>query len=40
MGGYSRPVTGQRLGKHVPAAKVTHATEETECFFVVRAEML
>jgi hypothetical protein len=28
MGGYTRPVSGQRLGKHVPAAKDTHATEE------------
>jgi hypothetical protein len=24
-----RHVSGQRLGKHVPAATVTHATEET-----------
>jgi hypothetical protein len=25
MGGYIKPVSGQRLGKHVPAATVTHA---------------
>jgi hypothetical protein len=31
VGGYIRPVSGQRLGKHVPAAMVTHVTEETEC---------
>jgi hypothetical protein len=40
MGEYSKPVSGQRLGKHVPAATDTHATEETVCFCVVRAEML
>jgi hypothetical protein len=32
MGGYTRPISGQQLGKHVPAA-----TKETECFFVVCA---
>jgi hypothetical protein len=31
MGGYIRPVSGQRLGKHVPAAMVTHARGETGC---------
>jgi hypothetical protein len=35
--GYIRPVSGQRLGKHVPAATAAHATEETWCFCVVRA---
>jgi hypothetical protein len=30
MGGYTRPVSRQRLCKHVPAATVRHATEETE----------
>jgi hypothetical protein len=29
MGGYIRHVSGQRLGKHVPAATVTRETEET-----------
>jgi hypothetical protein len=37
-------VSGQRLGKHVPAATNTHATVEllleTGCFYVVLAEML
>jgi hypothetical protein len=28
MGGYTRAVSGQRLGKHVPAATDAHATEE------------
>jgi hypothetical protein len=27
-----RSVSGQRLGKHVPAVTVTHATEETGCY--------
>jgi hypothetical protein len=40
VSGYSRPVSGQRLGKHVPAATDTHATEETGCLCVVCAEML
>jgi hypothetical protein len=40
MGGYTRPVPGQQLGKHVPAATDAHVTEETECFFVVHAEVL
>jgi hypothetical protein len=31
MGGYIRPDAGQRLGKHVPAATVTHGTGETGC---------
>jgi hypothetical protein len=26
MDNYIRPVSGQRLGKHVPSAKVTHAS--------------
>jgi hypothetical protein len=30
-GGYIRPVSGQRLDKHVPAVTITHATGETEC---------
>jgi hypothetical protein len=29
MGGYFRPVSGQRLCKHVPAATVTPTTGET-----------
>jgi hypothetical protein len=32
MNGYIRPVFGQRLGKHVPAATVTPATVETGCY--------
>jgi hypothetical protein len=40
MGGYTKPVSGQRLGKNVPAAKITHEMGETECFCVVRAAML
>jgi hypothetical protein len=40
VGGYTRPVSEQRLRKHVPAATVTHATQETGCSCVVRAEML
>jgi hypothetical protein len=31
MGGYIRPVTGQKLDKHVTAATVTHATGEMGC---------
>jgi hypothetical protein len=31
MGGCIRHVTGQRLGKHVSVATVTHATGETGC---------
>jgi hypothetical protein len=31
IGGYVRPVTGKRLGKHVPAATATHTTGETGC---------
>jgi hypothetical protein len=30
-GDYIRPVSGQRLGKHVPAATVKHAKGETGC---------
>jgi hypothetical protein len=30
-GDYIRTVSGQRLGKHVPAATVSHATGETGC---------
>jgi hypothetical protein len=32
MGGYTRAVSGQRLGKHVPAATGTNATVEELCF--------
>jgi hypothetical protein len=31
MGGYTRAVSGQRLGKHVPAAADAHSQEE-QCF--------
>jgi hypothetical protein len=31
LGGYSRAVSGQRVGKHIPAATITHATGETGC---------
>jgi hypothetical protein len=31
MNGYMRPVSGQRLGKHVPAATVTHSKGEKGC---------
>jgi hypothetical protein len=40
MGAYTRPVSGQRLGKNVAATMDKHAIEETGCFCVVRAEML
>jgi hypothetical protein len=36
VGEYTRAVSGQRLGKHVPAATNRRAT--TGCFYVVRAE--
>jgi hypothetical protein len=39
MGGYTRTVSGQRLGKHVPEATDTHITEES-FIYMVRAEML
>jgi hypothetical protein len=32
MSGYARVVSGQRLGKHVPAATDTNATIEELCF--------
>jgi hypothetical protein len=41
---YTRGVSRQRLGNHVPAATNRHATNEvlleTACFYVVRAEEL
>jgi hypothetical protein len=44
MGEYTRAVSGQRLGKHIPAATNRRATIETlletGCFYVVRAEEL
>jgi hypothetical protein len=44
IGEYTRDVSRQRLGKHVPAAKNRDATIETllgrECFYVVHAEEL
>jgi hypothetical protein len=44
VGVYTRAVSGQRLGKHVPAATDTNATavqqERNDVFYVVRAEML
>jgi hypothetical protein len=38
MGGYTRAVSGERLGKHVPAETDMNAT--IDVFYVVRAEML
>jgi hypothetical protein len=38
MGVYTRAVSGQRLGKHVPAATDTNATMEMLCFYVVHDE--
>jgi hypothetical protein len=32
MGGYTRAVSGQRVGKHFPAATDTKATIEERCF--------
>jgi hypothetical protein len=32
IGGYITAASGQELGKHVPAAKNTHATIEELCF--------
>jgi hypothetical protein len=32
MGGYTRALSGQRLGKHVPEATDTNATIEEPCF--------
>jgi hypothetical protein len=48
MGKYTRAVSRQRLGKHVPVATNTQATIEVmlgyndrhNVFYVVRAEML
>jgi hypothetical protein len=44
MGGYTKAVSGQRLGKYLPAAKNGRATIEvlleTGRFYVVRAEVL
>jgi hypothetical protein len=43
MGGYTRPISVQQLGKHVPRATNLRATMvvllETRCVCVVRAEM-
>jgi hypothetical protein len=38
MGGHTRVVYGQRLGKHVPAA--THERNNGTVFHVVRVEMI
>jgi hypothetical protein len=38
MGGYIRPVSGQRLGKHVPVATVTHAEGKRGIVYAVHAE--
>jgi hypothetical protein len=35
-----QPISGQQLGKYVPAATNTQATIKEWCFYVVRAEML
>jgi hypothetical protein len=40
MDGYIRPVSGQRLSKHVPVATVTHAAERRGVVYAVRAEEL
>jgi hypothetical protein len=40
MGDYIRPVSGQRLGKHVPMATSTHATWELGVVYAVHAEEL
>jgi hypothetical protein len=48
MGGYTRAVSGQRFGKHVPAARqqiINNAAVglqqwKSRFFYVVRAEML
>jgi hypothetical protein len=43
MGGYTRPVSGQRLGKHVPIARkqiFNNATVEESVFYVVLADIL
>lgn len=40
MGSYARPVSGQQLSKHDPAATIMHAMEETGCFCMVHSEML
>jgi hypothetical protein len=39
MGGYTRAVSGQQLGKEVPAATDKRNNRRTD-FYVVRAEML
>jgi hypothetical protein len=38
MGGYIRPISGQRLGKHVPATTVTYATGKQGVVYAVRGE--
>jgi hypothetical protein len=38
--GYIRPVSGQQLSKHVPAATVMHATGKWSVVYVVHAEGL
>jgi hypothetical protein len=40
MGGYIKPVSGQRLGKHVAAATVMHAMGKRGVVYEVRAEVL
>jgi hypothetical protein len=44
IGGYTKAVSGQRLGKDAPAERNRRATIEilvgTECFYVLRAEEL
>jgi hypothetical protein len=40
MGGYTRAISRQRLGKNVPAAADTNAVIEELYFYVVHAEIL
>jgi hypothetical protein len=40
MGRYIRPVSGQRHGKHISVATITHATGKRDVVYAVRAEEL
>jgi hypothetical protein len=35
---YIRPISGKRLGKHVPATKITHARGKRYVVYAVRAD--
>jgi hypothetical protein len=39
MGGYTRAVSEQRLGKHVPEATDTKVKKKSWVFYLARAEM-